>query len=606
MTPVARIRLLVACSALLLGAARSGPIALSPDERVLWVVNPDADSVTRLDVATLRADLPRPVGREPWSVAVARDGRVVVANRAGGTLTVLEAGERREIPVGAEPAGVVLAADERHAYVTLASEARVVQVELASGRLVASAAVGPAPEALATAGDRVVVAHLRARAAGDPPEREGWLTLLPADLAAPRDVVLPPYEFGFANLVGGLAVHGERAWVTHALNAPAPPMTFNTTVSAALSSVALTPGRTDTALHLNDPTFSTPVNAPRAVAVTADGATAYVVLSGSDQLMGLDVRDPAAPVLLGFWPTGANPRGVVLSADGRRAFVMNHLSRDVSVLDLSDARNRRPGTRVRVAPETLSPSMWLGKRLFHHAADPRMSTLGWMACASCHVEGGADGTTWPTPEGKRQTMPLWALASTGPPLHASATRDEAQDFQEDIERLLRGGGLVEGRAHRLLGEPNAGRSAALDALAEFVLHGFRVPVAPPAGPGAARGRVVFAQAGCPACHGGPGWTRNALPAPPGTLAPGGEVEVEAVLRDVGTHRPENGPLGARGFKVPTLLGLHASAPYLHDGSAPDLHAVLANPRHAGRLDAADADDLVAFLLAIDAGTPPFE
>lgn len=194
---------------------------------------------------------------------------------------------------------------------------------------------------------------------------------------------------------------------------------------------------------------------------------------GSDQLMGLDLRDPTAPRLLGFWPTGANPRGVVLSADGRTVYVMNFLSRDVSVIDVSDPRNRRGGRRVPVVEETLSPPMWLGTRLFHQASDPRMSTLGWIACASCHLDGGSDGTTWLTPEGPRQTMPLWALSLTGPPFHASATRDEVQDFHEDVERLMRGAGLLAGVANPLLGAPNGGRSDALDALAEIVLHGFR-------------------------------------------------------------------------------------------------------------------------------------
>ena len=601
-------------------SSRSGPIALAPDGRALWVVNPDADSVTRVDLDGLVADAPLPVGSEPWSVVVAPDGRVVVANRASGDLTVWVAGTRVDLPVGAEPAGLALAPSGRYAYVALASAGRVAKVDLESGAIVASAEVGHAPEALTVfraggavgawpdAGLRVAVTHLRA-VAGDGGEPEGRVTLLDGDLAPVGEAAIAPYGFGFANLLTGIAAYGDRLWVVHALNDPGPPFGFNRTVSAALSGVAWESGAATTRLHLNDADFSTPVNGPRAVALTADGATAYLVLGGSDQLMGLDLRDPRAPRLLGFWPTGANPRGVALSPDGRTAYVMNHLSRDVSAIDVSDPRNRRAGRRVPVVAETLSPEMWFGKRLFHHAADPRMSTLGWIACASCHLEGGSDGTTWLTPEGPRQTMPLWALDLTGPPFHASATRDEVQDFHEDVERLMRGAGLLAGVANPLLGTPNGGRSEALDALAEFVLHGFRVPTAATdAFPAAAvaRGREVFAAAGCAACHGGPGWTRNALPGPVGTLAPDGGPVVREALVDVGTFGPGSGPLGAEGFKIPTLLGLHATAPYFHDGSAPDLEAVLAHPVHAGTLSGAEVDDLVAFLLSIDDRTPMFE
>lgn len=605
-------------------SSRSGPIALAPDGRSVWVVNPDADSVTRVDTRRLTAGPPLLVGREPTALAVGPGERVVVANRASGDLSVWFGGARRDIGVGAEPAGVALSPSGRFAFVTLAAEGRVVKVDLEHGAIVATAVVDAAPAAIVAFSDqdgasgaapdddavRLAVTHLLAfddpGDAGPDARREGRVTLLDADLTVVGQRAIEPYAFGSANLLTGVAVHGDRMWVAHTLTAPGEPVGFNRTVSAALSGLAVSPDAAEVRLHLNDPTFSTPVNGPRAVAFSSDGANAYVVLAGSDQLMGIDVRDPDAPRLLGFWPTGPNPRGVALSLDGRSAFVSNHLGRDVSVIDLSDPTNRRGGLRVRVVDETLSPAAWLGARLFHHAADPRMSTLGWVSCASCHPGGGSDGVTWSTPEGPRQTRPLWALSLTGPPFHASATRDEAQDFNEDVERLMRGTGLLPGGTNALLGEPNAGRSEPLDALATFVLDGFRVPTAPPAGAAAARGRAVFAGAGCADCHGGPGWTRNALPGPPGTLAPHGELVVRGVLFDVGTFRPESGPLGAEGFKVPTLLGLHASAPYLHDGSAADLRAVLAEPRHAGVLDEADVEDLVAFLLSIDAATPPFD
>ena len=42
----------------------SRPLALSQDGRTLWVVNPDADSVTPLDTKTLTAGTPLPVGAE--------------------------------------------------------------------------------------------------------------------------------------------------------------------------------------------------------------------------------------------------------------------------------------------------------------------------------------------------------------------------------------------------------------------------------------------------------------------------------------------------------------------------------------------------------------
>src|SRR5690606_12695014 len=115
------------------------------------------------------------------------------------------------------------------------------------------------------------------------------------------------------------------------------------------------------------------------------------------------------------------------------------------------------------------------------AKDPRLSRNGWMSCASCHLDGGGDGTSWPREEGVRQTMPLWALAGTAP-FHAAATGDELRDFEVDIERCMAGVGLAPGPAGSLLGVPSAGLSPDLDALAAFVLHGMRVPAAPTSDP----------------------------------------------------------------------------------------------------------------------------
>jgi len=559
---------------------------------------------------------------------------VVVANRADGSLSLLATTPGTKsttittLPVGAEPTAVALSPDGTRAFVTLASSSSLIAIDLHSQTVVAQLQLEPNPSALAvvptaegSAASAIVVTHLLAQplAGGGPDLNEGMrgvVSVVAADLASVAELYIDPYGFGFANVLTGVDVRDGVAWVAHALNRPEAPIGFNRMVSSAVSAVPLdqVAAAAATRLDINDPLFSTPVNSPAAVALTGDGSRAYVVLGGSDQLMGLDLADPAAPRLLGYWPTGANPRGVALSADGLTAYVMNYLSRDVSVLDLRDPRNRTGGTRVSIVDETLDPTLLLGKRLFFNASDARLSTLGWMSCASCHPDGGSDGTTWHFPEGPRQTAPLWNLGLRGPPFHASATRDELQDVQFDIEHLMRGQGLVSGPTYPLLETPNAGRSAELDALAALIATGFRVPAAPSDTPSyapgddeaAARGRQVFASAGCTACHGGPGWTRNAMPGPAGEVAGAGGEQVDAVLIDVGTYPAGQPGLGADGFKVPTLLGLHASAPFLHNGSAPDIQTVLANPDHVGTIAAEDASDLTAFLLSIDADTEPFD
>lgn len=595
-------------------ASVSSPIALSPDGNTLWVVNPDADSVTPVDTKTLTAGTPLEVGNEPWGVVVTTRG-VIVLNRADGSLSLLEDKTRTNIPVGAEPGGVTLSPSGELAYVTVSSRDEVAIVDLIAKQVVKRISVGRLPWAIAVTDDgdtddsdeKIIVTHRFAQLRPDGEEatddgKEGWLSVIQGNSV--KEISLPPYEFGFTNGLESLAVSGDAVLISHLLNQPEDPRDFQNTVSGAVSTVSLTTEQelSERRIHLNESTFSTPVNFPRAIAVSPDGKTAYVVLAGSDAVMGIDLSVPEKAKLLGFWGTGKNPRGIVLNREGTRAYVMNYLSRDVSVLDLTDISKRPIIATINVAAETLGPELLRGKILFNNAKDPRMSHLGWMSCASCHFDGGVDGTTWLSPDGLRQTQPLWNLQDTAP-FHASATRDEVQDAEKDIETLLDGVGLAAGSAMPELGERNSNTSADLDSLAKFVLEGIRVPRALAiTSQQEERGREVFLKAGCQECHAGTHWTISALPSPAGSLS---GVEITSALRDVGTATPHD-VLGQHGFDVPTLLGVDSSAPYLHDGSATTLAEVLENPQHVPSLTETEVSDLLIFLRSIDSETQPVQ
>jgi mono/diheme cytochrome c family protein len=93
-------------------------------------------------------------------------------------------------------------------------------------------------------------------------------------------------------------------------------------------------------------------------------------------------------------------------------------------------------------------------------------------------------------------------------------------------------------------------------------------------PAADRGAALFAdpQVGCAGCHSGPRFTDQQ----PHDLYGLGQVD------------------------TPSLIGVAASAPYLHDGSAPTLRAVLEGATAAGMgdlsgLSEADLSDLEAYL-----------
>jgi YVTN family beta-propeller protein len=95
------------------GPTSSQPLALSADDSLLLVANPDNNTVTLFDAKNGNARLAEiPVGKEPNGVALSPDGsRAYVANTVDGTVSVLSINRNTPgyytsaatIPVGTEP-----------------------------------------------------------------------------------------------------------------------------------------------------------------------------------------------------------------------------------------------------------------------------------------------------------------------------------------------------------------------------------------------------------------------------------------------------------------------------------------------------------------------
>ncbi|HEX6015215.1 MAG TPA: YncE family protein, partial [Geminicoccaceae bacterium] len=109
-------------------ATHSSPIALSLDQRLVWVVNPGDDSVSVLRTDTNTVLTKIKVGDEPQSVALDPNNRfAVVANAAGSSLSVIgilnakygsfKAVVLGAVKTGAEPWNVVVSPDGKRVFV---------------------------------------------------------------------------------------------------------------------------------------------------------------------------------------------------------------------------------------------------------------------------------------------------------------------------------------------------------------------------------------------------------------------------------------------------------------------------------------------------------
>jgi cytochrome c peroxidase len=319
-------------------------------------------------------------------------------------------------------------------------------------------------------------------------------------------------------------------------------------------------------------------DSPAAVTFSPRGDYAFVALQGNNQVVIFDALamslDQNARGVAGRINVQRAPQGVVVHAG--ELLVQNFMSRSLSVVELEALVQGGvvPPAAAHVdsnAVEALSAGVFLGKQVFYNAADLRMTSEGYISCASCHIDGSSDGRVWDfngRGEGLRNSIDLRGRAGMSHGLvHWSANFDEIQDFENDMRLAFGGRGFLsdaEFDARRdPLGMPKTGLDPELDALAAYLssLDADTIPRSPFRAPDGSldaagvRGASVFSSLGCASCH-----------------DPGDDYRSNG-LRNVGTLRITSGerldqPL--TGIEAPTLLGLWDNAPYLHDGSASTL------------------------------------
>jgi uncharacterized protein (TIGR03437 family) len=661
-------------------------VALSPDGLLLYVANTVSGtvSVIALDRSNFGATpviATIPVGTEPYGLALTpRGGKLYVTNARSNNVSVIDTRTRQVVRtienVGPEPRGIAISnaggeESQEIVYVTQflalpiagrfdgaddGKEGRVTVISAATDTILGEVALAP-------------LADTGFRAAGDALAR-----IAPPATPAPED-----FRFttgAYPNQLNGIAIKGRFAFVPNTGASPNGPVRFNVNTQSLLSVIdrnTRADARQTINMHVavarQTNTTRRFITQPWAIAFKNRADEGYVVSAASNIVVKIRVdpntgaatvqSDPGDTTRVLQIPTGRNPRGIVINSTDSTAYVMNYVSRDVTVIDLSGAVERVTATLSSASlPERGTPedTIHIGKELYHTSIgefDPvaaggspitgRMSDNGWGSCSSCHPFGLTDNVVWIFAAGPRRTVPqhvdfVRGDASTLRALNWSAIFDEEEDFEANIRGVSGGRGLIVG-ADGESPDPtlaaftpaNAGQRqlrvrgvGAWDAIKAFIVSGIRAPISPVSKTDAAvvAGRQVFIQNNCQNCHGGPQWSTSRVrhTAPPdASLLTAGQLIAE--LRNVGTFdaRAANevranaaAPLGAAGFNPPSLLSLFAfPQTFFHNGSANSLDAVMQNVAHrsAGtgtdRLqDAAQRQQLIRFLLSIDAATEP--
>jgi YVTN family beta-propeller protein len=465
-------------------------VALDPEGRFVYVANSGSNDLSVLDARRLlrRGERGDPderritTGAGPQSVVVSADGRsVFVANSGQDTITVLSNRDQRVEQVlnlrdsacnlddanrHFQPRGLAVSEDGRQLYVT---------------RFLSQTRFGGTQR-----GDY---------------GKEGMLCRVDRDGRVPRftAIRLAPSETGFLdrngrmtgafpNQLQSVVLRDGHAYLPNIAASPAAPLGFDVDTQAYVNRVddAARSARDAGALNLHlgarDPEPGRPelyFANPRAIAFSTPSGkgSAYVVSAASDVLVKLDVDergvlsftrdsnttryidldDPDAPETSGA-NAGKNPVGIVIDRHGSRAYVLNRVSRNVSIVSLARDRVEHvvaiddlpaPGSREEV--------LLVGEELFFSSrgnfvprgADTpgsvrgRLSEKGHQACSSCHADGLTDGVVWQFASGPRKTIPINGTVNPRRPseqriINASAIFDELEDVDFNTRRVSSG------------------------------------------------------------------------------------------------------------------------------------------------------------------------
>ena len=580
-------------------------LLFSPDGTKLYVLCQQSQEVRVLDSATFAPIRSIPVGGVPRGITLSSGGdRLYVTNSWDDTVSVIDTASLAVIStwhVGAEPSAVVTDREGIHLFVAnrLSDDVSVLNAQTGEEEKRLAAGRGASYLTLSPDGNRIYATHiypnLSARRTSienrTPPESE--ITIIDAKRATVADRI-PLHDI---------------AGVFH--------VAFSTDgrlgVAAQYHPKNLVPlahlehgGAFVYTLTLFGPMIGKPVEVPLdeldryaaqpfGVVIAPDSSRIYVSAGGSEAVLAIDLQrllrfvnarprpasgsyasdlSASSNYAIARIPVGRNPRGLALSADGRKLLVANRLDDSISVVD---TRTLKVASTVALNGDEPLNVLRRGEQTFYTA---RYSFQGQISCSSCHIDSTFDGLAWDLePDGfgidvvdnrlledLRGTEPFkWNGGNPNIPTECGPRTEKYFWRSENYDDLTLADLSVYVRTMRL--RPNRWR----------LPNGEMTPAQE-------RGRAIFERSfdrfkkpipvanQCSYCHSGPkGTSQKSF--------------------DVGTKKSTD---QSGVFDTPQLANVAMTAPYLHDGSARTMEEIwtLYNPEDKhGRTNDLTKDEL---------------
>jgi len=577
-------------------------MALSPDGRLLYVVCQDSDEVRVVDVRSGNVISSIPVGHVPRGIALSPGGRqIYITNAWSDNVSVIDARTLKVVqtlPTGFEPTGIVVDRSGSTLYVAnrLSSDISVIDLKAGQETKRLLAGRGASYLALSPDGKLIYATHIYPNPGAFRSQSNSEITVIDTarqmvverkplhNVAGVFHVAMSPDgRLGVAaqlrpkNLIP--LAHVEHGWA------------FGDSLTLFGPDVG---GTVQIPIDELDRYYALPWG----IAITPDKSKIFLTTAGSESVTVIDVLrllrtvrsrpqpfvndlSASADYVLARIPVGHNPRGVLLSPDGKHLYVANRLDDNIAVIDT--ANNTVISTIDLGGPKNVD-ALRRGERVFYTAD---YAFQGQFGCANCHLDATIDGLQWDLePDGFGKDIvdnrSLENLAGTEPFKWNGGNPDMPTECGPRTEKFF-----------------FRSQSFNQQQLTDLVAFVYSLPYRPnryrlPNGDltsAQERGKAVFERTKyksgkpipeanqCSTCHSGPKYTN--------------QQQV-----DVGTGKlTDRSPV----IDVPQLSNVAYSAPYLHDGSARSLEEIwtVFNPKDthgvSNDLTKDELNDLIEYL-----------
>ncbi|WP_455710353.1 beta-propeller fold lactonase family protein [Peribacillus butanolivorans] len=600
-------------------AVNSSNMVMNKVGDTIYIANIDVNTVTIVDSQTKKVKAEIPVGKSPVQLTLSPDeNKLYVSCRYDDKIDIISIEKEKvvdSLDVGIEPYGVVTSQDGKRLYVANHRSSTISVIDPSKKKVESEIEVGDRPRTIAITsnGNKLYVPHYL----------EGKISVINTDTEEVKKVIHladspdkndRKKSQGIPNTLEQFVINpdGKTAWIPHLLTNVDTPIHFQETIFPAISVIDLT---TDEEIiderkelfeemNVTDKKneaiiFSNPYD----VVFHPNGNKAYVIMSGSEDLVVFDLNRGGNATQILRRINGNNPRGAVISPDGETIYVHNAMSHDLAEISTGGnspyARAKMKGENlVLISKDPLSPLVREGKTIFYSGNSEEFATEitgnNWMSCISCHADGETNGLTLMTPKGPRG-VPSNVLTTKTGLFMWDGSRDDFTDYILTVQGEM--GGMTEFDSGKPLPKDVQHMYDAMFAYLDDP-DSFPIPKSPYHNKDgsltatAEEGRELFeGKAGCIACHAGTQFTDSVR-----AIDANGHLTTSNTnfLHNIGTTNPLDkeskgdaragftNPRDTLHFDVPTLRGVWATAPYLHDGSAKTIEEVIKRIRYEGK------------------------